>query len=94
MFDKRIEPLNKDVADELRHNFELWLIFSALYHGTGYDWYHCTGYDWEIQPLHNPDWVRSQALYEVRLLASAKQKLEIYRKTFEKLTNVTLNYEI
>jgi len=86
MFDKRIEPLNKDVADELRHNFELWLIFSALYHGTGYDW--------EIQPLHNPDWVRSQALYEVRLLASAKQKLEIYRKTFEKLTNVTLNYEI
>ena len=86
MFDKRIKPLNKEVANELRHNFELWLIFSALYHGTGYD---C-----EIQPLHNPDWVRAQIIDEVRLLENAKQKLELYRKTFEKLTNVTLNYEI
>ena len=83
---RRIEPLNKDVADELRHNFELWLVFSALYHGTGYDE--------EIDPLHNPDWCKTRALYEIDLLNAAKQHLQKFRNTFEKLTNITSNYEI
>jgi len=64
---RRIEQLNPDVANELRHNFALWLVYSSLYHGVGYDA--------DIEPLHNPDWCKSRAALEVELLDTAKQRL-------------------
>jgi hypothetical protein len=62
---KKIYFLNEKVEQELRANHNLLVIW-VLQYGS---------YDDEIEPLHNPDWVRTQKEVEAQKLTTLKDRL-------------------
>jgi hypothetical protein len=75
-------PLNHQVAEELKNNLELWLVFSASF----------SGYDWEIDPLHRPEWIKATKEHEAQLLEESKVKLETLKRLHEDLQIVRCQF--
>lgn len=75
-----INPLNPQVARELKANLELWLIFAARF----------GGYDWEIDPLHRQAWVEDAKQREAQLLEDAKAVLKRLKGFHTELKEVSL----
>lgn len=68
--------LNKDVEKILLQDFRLFLIYRE----------NNSPYDSEIDPLHNPDWVRDRQKQEIVNLESARKKLHQYTEYFTTIT--------
>jgi hypothetical protein len=79
-------PLNDEVRKIVTEDFELWLVFNGIF----------GAYDDDIDPLHNPDWVKLQKRNEYGLLEHARLRLIDLKDRFEahRIANVQIDYSI
>ena len=66
--------LNEDVKEEVLSSELLFIAYFFTY----------SPYDSEIDPLHNPDWVKMQSKYEVEKLKEVKKELEKIKEYYKK----------
>lgn len=68
-------PLNEDVKAELLDDFELYLCYCLFYRAS---------YDGDIEPLHNPDYVKYKKEQEAEELVKVKARLQEIRGRYNK----------
>ena len=81
MIRKNIFFLNKDVEKEVMSDFSLYSVWRA---GLGQ-----FNYDDDIDPLHNPDYVRSQQQKEALALVQLRKNIEFYNNEFDQFNKET-----
>jgi hypothetical protein len=85
MIRKNIFFLNKDVEKEVMSDFSLYSVWRA---GLGQ-----FNYDDDIDPLHNPDYVRSQQQKEALALVQLRKNIEFYKNEFDQIKLDQFNKE-
>lgn len=78
---EKVICLNQEVLKEISEDKMLYVM-----------WREIVGeYDWEIQPLHNPYWVRDRSKDEVYILERLKKDLKKYSEEFAEVSNAKAN---
>lgn len=67
--------VNEEVQKEVQESPELYLTWMLSY----------GKYDDEIDPLHNPDWVKSQKILEVNKLENLKNRIQRIKDEYKTL---------